>query len=201
MTFFIDLDGTLIETGKYHAEMHNLIAQRLVDDGYLNVPADYKSWRTLVESKTIEDKDYLERLESKIRRPFYANKIEACEGAEELLQAVHRVGGKVIVLTGSPTEHAVIALKRLNLDRYVSGYISSPIKHTTKCYTDLLESMKLKPEETVFIDNDPLYVKSAEPSGMKVYPINNKYHDLSFDIPTYEHLDDITTDILKSYGN
>lgn len=181
--YLIDLDGTILNTGYYHNDMairFFKIAGIPYDDTKENAYKHLSNYwnasrKTPDGAKIAEDINRTERL-------FYAEKIGANKGAEDLLRLLYERGEKIIVLTGSPQEHVKLALTRLDLMKYISGSVTMDCiegpfyKEDPECYRYLSTKFQTPLTDITLIDNDPGYCKAAKQVGINVIGVLNPYY-------------------------
>lgn len=100
----------------------------------------------------------------------YKEEIKINEGTLEIKSHLKRKGFKLAALSNTIPPHADY-LKTLgvfeNFDVVILSNEVGLLKPDPKIYELILQRLDVNPEETIFIDDDPNYIKGAEKVGIK----------------------------------
>lgn len=174
MTWFIDLDGTLIDTGAYH----KFLKREFIEKG---------DFSYLPSGKTIEARKRALEILCLAELPYYCQVIPEKPGAEDFLKKIKSTDPecKVYVLTGGPDEHARSALGRLGLLDYFDGIYSTwylggregevpgpyPQQSMPSLYVRLGRELGIPVEDIFVVDNDPAFLDAARNAGCQTFGI------------------------------
>lgn len=183
--FFIDLDGTILNTGYYHKEMASKFFD-WIGVNFKSYGVDvYNAYLNYFEIQEVRNGHLPKEVydnEISVRREYYENKIEAVQGAEKVLKLLKKNNERVVVLTGTPYYLAKAALDRLDLMKYIEtivcfdGTVSRYTKTDTCGYTWLCEYFGEDRDNMIMIDNDPEYCYWAKKAGWKIIGVLNEYY-------------------------
>ena len=128
---------------------------------------------TEIAPKIIETK--IEYYDQHIAVNFY-------DGFFDLLEYLQLINLKMAIVTGGHRDR-IIPFAKEYLDGYFSGFVCSDDVKNTKPFPEPylkgVESLGLKPEECIVIENAPLGIKAAKAAGIKTIAIettlSNKY--------------------------
>lgn len=201
--YFIDLDGTILNTYRYHDEIvklyYEILSKKYGDVAYKKFKPYFHEGLSKSEFDDAVDAEYQSSW------PFYKYKIEALPGAKELLEFITENEDKPHILTGNQIDHTRLALTRLDLIKYVSGIFSMDgihtklLKSSPECYDFLTKQFAMPSKEMILIDNEPHYCKAAKEAGWTVFGVINPYSKFSKSdfYPYCDEVFDYTKDIVE----
>ncbi len=121
-----------------------------------------------------------------------------------LLRQLKELGYKIYGLTNWSAETIGIAYSRYDFFKLFDGIVVSGeeqvIKPTLKIYRILLDRYNLNPENTLFIDDNPINVESAKLLGINAIPFDN-IENVSFRVSTLTGENLITKEVLDRNDN
>ena len=178
-TFFLDLDGTLLDLAYDNYFWHEHVP--LIFSKKNNIP--FNEAKILLKKMYAENKNSLNWYSSnywskRIEINLYLeikktrNKIKVFPGVKRLLSKIKAEGRvKIILLTNCPREMLHIKLDQTKLWRYFDKIISSEDygypKESKKFWKILENKLKYNKNKTAFIDDNVDVLKYAESSGIK----------------------------------
>lgn len=180
--FIFDMDGTLINSEKYHVEGFACAVEAL--SGYRLTPAErrefFESHTNLfvpVLSKrhglTLDSNDVLEHKREYLRRHF---KAEVFPGAPAFIEKWRRTM-RLALASNSPKLFVKQALVEAGLiDVFESVVTADDVsirKPDPEMYRLTLKNLKLKPEDVLVFEDSPAGVAAAQAAGCAVIMIEN----------------------------
>ncbi len=121
-----------------------------------------------------------------------------------LLRQLKELGYKIYGLTNWSAETIGIAYSRYDFFKLFDGIVVSGeeqvIKPALKIYRILLDRYNLNPENTLFIDDNPINVESAKLLGINAIPFDN-IENVSFRVSTLTGENLITKEVLDRNDN
>jgi len=97
-------------------------------------------------------------------------------GLVEFIRAL-RLRWKIAVLTNTPSDMRGILTRRFSLDREVDAIIISAEeglrKPQAEMYQLALDRLGAQPQETIFVDDDAVFIAAAEALGMRTVPFKD----------------------------
>lgn len=175
---FLDVGGVLLTDGWDHlarrraAKNFKLQWAELEDRHHL-------TFETFEEGRiTLEE--YLSLVVFHQRRPFTRNQFRRFMFAQskpftEMIELVAQLklnlGLKIAIVSNEARELNAYRIERFKLDRLADCFISSCFVHIRKPDADIfrlaLDIAQVRPEQTVFVDNTPMFVQIAEGMGIQ----------------------------------
>lgn len=177
-TVLLDMDGTLLDQhfDNYfwsvhlplrYAEAHKISEEEAKDylDQHIHNQVGSLQWYCLDHWSRLVDMD-IPALKREI-----SHKIKTRPFAEEFLQRLRKQGKKLILITNSHRAGLEIKLEITEIDRYLDLVISShdylAPKEEARFWTALQLQEHFDPQRTLFIDDTPRILASAERFGVK----------------------------------
>ena len=175
---FLDVGGVLLTDGWDHlsrrraAKNFKLQWAEMEDRHHL-------TFETFEEGRiTLEE--YLSLVVFHQRRPFTRNQFRRFMFAQskpltEMIELVAQLklnlGLKIAIVSNEARELNAYRIERFKLDRLADCFISSCFVHIRKPDADIfrlaLDIAQVRPEQTVFVDNTPMFVQIAEGMGIQ----------------------------------
>ncbi|MEN8253938.1 MAG: HAD family phosphatase [Verrucomicrobiota bacterium] len=191
--FILDMDGTLIDTGKYHARA--FADAVLEQSGYALTPGEHHEFfasHTKPFSQVLNERYGLslepERvLLQKRRRMEEVFVAELFEGAREFLERWH--GKKPMALaTNSPLSFARPALEETGLMEYFDCITTTDEVANKKPDPEIIEitiqKLRVDPLKTLVFEDQLMGIEAARTAGAHVMAIDNGQHvEFPPDIP------------------
>lgn len=101
--------------------------------------------------------------------------------SEDALKKIKSLGKKISIITGAPHLVAEIEIKKLNdvrLDFYQSIYDSGfPPKPAPEAFRHVMEKLKVRPQDTVYIGNSDEDAHFAKNAGVDFIYLERKQHE------------------------
>ena len=180
--FILDLDGTLIDSGKYHARA---FADAVLEQGgYKLTPAEHDEFfaahSTLFAETlnrryglTLDPARVLARKRERMREIF---KVEFFDGAQEFLEWWH--GKKPMALsTNSPGSFVYPVLKESGIDRYFDSIATADDVVKRKPDPELVEfslgKLKVDPSRVLVFEDQLIGIEAAQAAGTAVLAVDN----------------------------
>lgn len=207
--YLIDLDGTILNTGKYHTKIAYSFFNKM---GLLYGGSDaeaYNSMRSycdLREPKSEEEAKKIYYAEIDARTKYYVEDIGACLGAKELLKYLKYKNERVVILTATSYYLAKAALERLKLMQYIETIISVDVytlgyrKEDSETYDWLCNYFGEKKEDMVLIDNNPYICGTAVEVGLKVIGVMNEFYPENLEEDFDGNCDYLCKDLVEVCG-
>jgi putative hydrolase of the HAD superfamily len=108
---------------------------------------------------------------NQFRRYMFAQSKAIPKMIEFVAQLKLKMGLKIAIVSNEARELNAYRIDRFNLDRLADCFISSCFVHIRKPDADIfrlaLDIAQVRPAETVFIDNTPMFVQIAESLGIQ----------------------------------
>ncbi|MBE5319546.1 HAD family phosphatase [Pedobacter sp. MR2016-19] len=181
-----DLDGTLIDSEKFHFDCWNTFLYPY------NVNIEFKDWlsnyagiplpknaKTIIDRYKIdEDLDsFIDRREKITFDGFRTTDIELMPYALEFVQFAYEKGLTLAVVTASPKIDVEAVFERNGLAKYFSLFITrtdvSKSKPDPESYNLCVERLGIAKEECIVFEDTLNGVKSAMAAGITCYAIQN----------------------------
>lgn len=179
MTYFFDVDGTLIDSMKYgwdniilkylkdrNIEYPDNIIAETVTKGFMGIAHFFVDKLGVKEEPQTLYDYFMEALE-----PMYQNDFPAKQGAMEFVEKLRADGCKLSVISGSPLRFVVPCLKRLGLyDLFDNVFSLEEFGHTKvepELFLALADKVNVKPENCTVIDDSINAIKTAKRAGFK----------------------------------
>ncbi len=180
--FILDLDGTLIDSGKYHAQAFAdaVLAQSgytLKPDEHYEFFAKHSTWfaQTLREryGLTLDPELVLAHKRERVQEIFVA---ELFEGAQEFLEVWY--GKKPMALaTNSPIEFVQPALEEAGILKYFDCITTACNVTHRKPNPEIIEvtiqKMQVDPLRTLVFEDQLIGIEAARAAGAKVIAVDN----------------------------
>lgn len=206
-----DLDDTLVLSTVDFAKFKHLVIERIVrqgEDGKLYSPnetivAILDRYEQRMLAQGVPENEIRARLaeldrimdEVELER---VSETEAIEGAANLLQLLRAKGIKVGILTRGCHEYAEEALSRTGLlsfvDKLECRNSETKAKPDPQAYLNLVRSLGIRVEETIFIGDHPIDARCAENAGVIFIAVE------SGDVPRELLLEAGSAEIFKHVG-
>jgi len=180
--FILDLDGTLIDSGKYHARA---FADAVLEQGgYELTPAEQDEFfatHSTVFAKTLnrrygltlDPEQVLARKRTRMKEIF---QVELFEGVREFLERWH--GKKPMALsTNSPASFVYPALEESGLDRYFDSIATADDVVKRKPDPELVEftlqRLGVLPFRALVFEDQLIGIEAAQAAGAAVLAVDN----------------------------
>lgn len=180
-----DMDGTLIDSMKYWAQLdERFLTERNIP--YTSDVSDYLKTCSLQMAAEFFSSEYgiegtVEEIEKMIvdgMREPYEKLVEEKEGARELLELLKSKGVSLCIATSTDRELALTVMKRLDLLRYFEDVISCSDIGKNKDHPDIFlaaaEKMGTKVSETAVFEDSWYAIKTACRCGFRVYAVSDE---------------------------
>lgn len=180
--FILDLDGTLIDSGKYHAQAFSDAV--LEQGGYELTPAEYDEFfatHSTLFAVTLNQRHGLlldpERVLAQKRiRMREIFRVEVFAGARDFLERWH--GEKPLALaTNSPADFVYPALKVSGIDRYFASIATADDVAKRKPDPELVvfstQRMEVDPARVLVFEDQLIGIEAARAAGTKVIAVDN----------------------------
>ncbi|TCD10738.1 HAD family phosphatase [Pedobacter frigidisoli] len=181
-----DLDGTLIDSEKFHFDCWNEFLSEY------NVTLDFKDWLTNYagiplpqNAKTIIDKykinanleDFVNRREQITFDGFKTKDIELMPFALDFIKFFYEKGLTLAVVTASPRVDVEAVFERNGLAKYFSLFITrtdvSKSKPDPESYNICVEQLGFQKDECIVLEDTLNGVKSAVAAGITCFAVQN----------------------------
>lgn len=181
-----DLDGTLIDSEKFHFDCWNTFLCKY------DVAIDFKDWlsnyagiplpknaKTIIDRYKIdEDLDsFIDRREKITFDGFRTTDIRLMPHVLEFVQFVYEKGLTLAVVTASPKMDVEAVFERNGLAKYFSLFITrtdvSKSKPDPESYNLCVERLGMQKDECIVFEDTLNGVKSAMAAGITCYAIQN----------------------------
>jgi len=180
--FILDMDGTLVDTGKYHARA--FADAVLEQSGYALTPREHHEFfasHSMPFSRVLNERHGLllkpERvLEQKRQRMDEIFVAELFEGAREFLDLWY--GKKPMALaTNSPLSFALPTLKKAGILKYFDGITAADEVKNRKPHPEMIEvsiqKLRTDPLNTLVFEDQLLGIEAARLAGAQVIAVDN----------------------------
>jgi len=174
---FVDIGGVLLTNGWDHG-MRRAAAERFDLDYEEMNERHHLTFDTYEEGKLSLDQ-YLDRVVFFQERPFSREDFiehmhDQSRPHEEMLDLVRRVkqrhGLKITAVSNEGRELTEHRVRRFQLDSLIDFFVSSCFVHLRKPDEDIyrlaLDCTQVRPEETLYVDDRPLFVQVAGGMGI-----------------------------------
>lgn len=174
---FLDIGGVLLTNGWDHTERKRAAAHFGFD--FAEMDARHRLFYDLYEAGKSSLDDYLARVlfyekRSFTRAQFKSFMLAQSQPYPEMLELMHEVkaryGLKVAVVSNEARELNAHRIRKFKLDRLVDTFISSCFvgvrKPDREIFRLALDIAQAKPEQTIYIENTPMFVEIAEELGI-----------------------------------
>ena len=175
---FLDVGGVLLTDGWDH------LSRRRAAKNFKLQWAEMEDRHRLTfetfEEGRITLEEYLSLVVFHQRRPFTRNQFRRFMFAQskpltEMIELVAQLklnlGLKIAIVSNEARELNAYRIERFKLDRLADCFISSCFVHIRKPDADIfrlaLDIAQVRPEQTVFVDNTPMFVQIAEGMGIQ----------------------------------
>ncbi|MFN3477341.1 MAG: HAD family hydrolase [Candidatus Methylomirabilales bacterium] len=173
-----DLDGVIADTAPFHQESWLAFARKY---GIPMTEADFRRTFGMRNEEilvTLFQRDlgplelyrYALEKEELFRRKI-RGRVKALPGAKALIQALHRQGSRLAVVSSTPPENLELILGELQLLPYfqvtLSGRDVGQGKPHPEGYLRAAERLQVEPRLCVVIEDAPLGVEAAKRAGMR----------------------------------
>ena len=180
--FILDLDGTLIDSGKYHARAFADVV--LEQGGYELTPTEHDEFfathSTLFaltlnqrHGMSLDPERVLAQKRKRMREIFH---VEIFDGAREFLERWY--GKKPMALaTNSPADFVYPALEASGLDRYFVSIATADDVTKRKPDPELVvfstQRMEVDPARVLVFEDQLIGIEAARAAGTKVIAVDN----------------------------
>jgi HAD superfamily hydrolase (TIGR01509 family) len=181
--FILDLDGTLIDSGKYHSQAFADAVQAC--SGYQLKPHEHheffskhSTWFTETLNEryglALDPEQVLQRKRDRVQEIFVA---ELFPGAREFLEWWH---GKMpmALATNSPLSFVQPALEDAGMLKYFDCITTSSDVTKRKPDPEIVEvtirKLKVAPEKTLVFEDQLIGIEAARSAGAKVVAVDNR---------------------------
>jgi len=180
--FILDLDGTLIDSGKYHAQA--FADAVLANSGYQLKPDEHHEFFSKHSSWFAQDlneryglkldpDEVLKHKRERVQEIFVA---ELFSGAREFLEFWH--GKKPMALaTNSPLEFVKPALEEADILKYFDGITTASDVKKRKPDPEIVEvtiqKLQVDPLNTLVFEDQLIGIEAARLAGAKVVAVDN----------------------------
>ena len=174
----IDMDGTLLDSMKFHAHAW----QRAFQSQGLNPPLDwFYLWEGIRSAEVVDKAAVLlgVEIEPQVKQEILRLKLFFFEtifeplpmpGLKKLFQTIQQLNYPVAIVTGSERRIAVGVLAALHLDGMISGVVGGDEIHHGKPapdpYVKAAELLNLQPANCLVLENAPMGIESARAAEM-----------------------------------
>ncbi len=193
--FILDLDGTLIDSGKYHARA---FADAVLEhSGYALTPAEHHEFfgsHSTWFSKTLNERyglglDPEKVLESKRARMREIFEVELFAGAHDFL-AFWRGKRPMALATNSPLSFVQPALEAADMVKFFDCIITANDVTQRKPDPEMVEiaiqKLQVDPLKTLVFEDQLIGVEAARTAGAQVVAVDNGQPvEFSVDVPVY----------------
>jgi putative hydrolase of the HAD superfamily len=175
---FVDIGGVLLTDG-WGLESRKLAVKEFGLNSAETEKRHSQAFETYEEGKfTITE--YLNRVVFYKKRPFTQTRFRKfvfsqSKSYPRMLELIHRLkkryGLKVVVVSNEARELNAYRIRKFKLDKLVDFFISSCFVHLRKPDSDIfrlaLDTSQAQPNQVVYIENTPMFVKIAEGLGIQ----------------------------------
>lgn len=181
--FVFDLDGTLLDSGTYHARAFAEVVKE--QSGYLLTPEEHRevfashstAFCPVLNARHGLSLDPEKILTAKRQRVKELFEVKLFEGAVEFLE---RWKGRCRfgLATNSPEGFVAPALEDAGLRKYFDAIVTASDVHRRKPDPEIFQiafqRLGVLPEETLVFEDQRIGVESAEAAGAKVIAVDNQ---------------------------
>ena len=190
-----DMDGTLVDSLFFWDYLWEKIGEDYLGDTDFTPDLEIdKSARTMIYTEAMElvrtayninttKEDFLSYSVAKIE-DFYKHQAKIKSGARELLEALTVRKIPLVLASGSEMKHILIALRKLDLEKYFTNIFSCNDigygKDRPDIYIAAIDSLGLSPERIAVVEDSLVALRSAKSLGVRtvgVYDSHNFGHD------------------------
>ena len=177
-TVLLDMDGTLLDLHfdnffwlthlpKRYAQEHNTTEE----DALQFIESHVRKYEGTLNWYCLDHWSDLVKMDVPALKKEISHKIQARPYAEQFLKTMKRVGKKSILITNAHPKGLELKLDITEIDRWLDLVISSHEFKTPKedqaFWQQLSDREHFDPERSVFIDDTPRVLKSAQEFGIK----------------------------------
>lgn len=180
--FIMDLDGTLIDSGKYHAQAFaDVVLEQsghaLAVDEYHEFFGKHSSWFTEILNDryglSLDPVVVLEKKRERVREIFVA---ELFPGAMEFLKLWHRKK-PIALATNSPLSFVQPALEEAGVFNYFECITTGSDVSSRKPHPEIIEitvqRLKVNPMKTLVFEDQLVGIEAARAAGARVIAVDN----------------------------
>ena len=180
--YIFDMDGTLIDNGRYHilawqefAKRHGktVNGQDILD--WMGMTGDVYNERILGRKLTPEEQRELGEEKESLYRDIYRPHMRLPEGLLEFLERIRASGGKCALATGGPQANADFILDGLKIRDHFSAVVSAGMYQRSKpdpeCFLMAASVMGIAPRDCVVFEGGLPGIRAGKAAGMKVFAV------------------------------
>ena len=177
--YIFDMDGTLIDNGRYHilawqefAKRHGktVDGQDILD--WMGMTGDVYNERILGRKLTPEEQRELGEEKESLYRDIYRPHMRLPEGLLNFLKGIRASGGKCALATGGPQANADFILDGLKIREHFSAVVSAGLYQRSKpdpeCFLLAASMIGVAPRDCVVFEDGLPGIKAGKAAGMKV---------------------------------
>ena len=177
--YIFDMDGTLIDNGRYHilawqefAKRHGktVDGQDILD--WMGMTGDVYNERILGRKLTPEEQRELGEEKESLYRDIYRPHMRLPEGLLEFLDRIRASGGKCALATGGPRANANFILDGLKIREHSSAVISAGMYQRSKpdpeCFLLAASLIGVAPKDCIVFEDGLPGIKAGKAAGMTV---------------------------------
>lgn len=187
--YFFDLDGTLLDSNKIWLDID---VEFLGRHGINPVPPDYTDFVSHnsfgASAHYTKDRfnlplsvDEIVTCWQDMAREHYANHLPLKPGARELLEAIHRKGESLSIITSCMPHLCAAALERHGIGNLFHSIHYSHLIDIEKSDPELFRQVTrlegLAPQECILFDDSPDYCAAAKQAGWQVFGVQDSLFD------------------------
>ena len=202
--YIFDLDGTMIDSSKYHEKSFQSVLQK-------EKVLDYK-YEDIKGKKTLEvflhfgfkyDKAVaLTKYKQEIYREYVLEGvIELFKGTYDLFKLLYKKNKKIYIATSASHETTKLIIDIYKLNKYLVGFITGDdvknSKPNPEIFTTLINKYLIKKKKAIVIEDSYSGLQAAKRAGLNVLIVNNR--EMNNEIPSFHTINDLYNYSLEQY--
>jgi len=180
--FIFDMDGTLVDNGRYHVLAWQEFARRYgktVSDqdilDWMGMTGDIYNERILGRTFSPEEHAALGEEKESLYRAIYRPHMKLPDGLQGFLEDIRRDGGRCALATGGPRANADFVLDGLGIRDCFSAVVSAGMYRKSKpdpeCFLMAASMIGVDPRECVVFEDGIPGIRAGKAAGMQVVAV------------------------------